>query len=119
MFKHSMRHKGSSYNPLRHQRKLLCWAISADALLITTLVVNYFRFDWFGIVPGYAPHNFSFNVVFFIPVVFTAALIAYFVAGQVLINWRRLPKGLIKLLIILMTAPIPILFIRQIILVLR
>ncbi len=109
----------SSYNPYHHQKKLFRWAIIADCLLIIALIINYFRLEWFGIVPGYAPHNFSFNFVFFIPMVLTSALIAYFVAGQTLLNWKRLPDIRVKLLIVLMTLPIPILLIIQIINILK
>jgi hypothetical protein len=38
------------------------------ALLFTLgLTINFFRRELFGIVPGYAPHNFGFNAFFFIP----------------------------------------------------
>lgn len=111
--------KTSTYNPNRHQRRLFRWAILADSLLIIALVVNYFRLEWLGVVPGYAPHNFSFNVVFFIPIVLTSTLISYFVAGQTLMNWRRLPNIGIKFLTVLMTAPIPILLLIQIIQIMK
>jgi hypothetical protein len=115
----TMQKKESAYSPTRHQRRLLRWAILADSLLIVALVTNSFRFEWFGIVPGYAPYNFAFNFIFFIPVVFTSALVSYFVAGQTLLNWKRLPDDVIKLLLILMTAPIPVLLLLQTIRVLR
>lgn len=106
-------------NLYRHQQRLFRWAILADSLLVAALLVNYFRFELFGIVPGYAPHNFSFNIVFFIPAVLISALISYFVAGKVLLNWGRLPNLRIKLVTVLMTAPIPILLLVQIVRILR
>lgn len=43
-------------------------AVLIFALFIAVLTVNYFRAELFGIIPGYAPHNFGFNMLFFIPV---------------------------------------------------
>jgi|GEM_PF-1409669 len=112
-----MREK-ASYNPSRHQRRLLRWAIFADGFFVVALVTNYYRFQWLGVALGNAPENFSFNLTIFIPLVFTSALISYFVAGQIIIRWKRLPKGLLKLLI-LMSAPIPILLLVDILQIFR
>jgi hypothetical protein len=114
-----MASKTLTNKPLRHQRRLFRWAIVADSLLVTALIVNYFRFELFGIVPGYAPHNFSFNITFFIPAVLTSALISIFVTVTVLLAWRSLPSLRVKLITVLMTIPIPILLLIQIIRILR
>jgi len=42
-------------------------AVFTFGYFVFVLVVNEFRYELFGIVPGYAPHNFSFNLSFFLP----------------------------------------------------
>jgi hypothetical protein len=112
-FKDEMKHdaKRNNYNPIRHQKRLLIWSIIAATLFIFALTINYFRQQLFGIIPGYAPHNFGFNFIFFIPVTVTATLISYFVVGQTLLSWRRLNDQKRKLLTLLLTVPILTLFV--------
>ncbi|MFN6947251.1 MAG: hypothetical protein ACK4ND_20095 [Cytophagaceae bacterium] len=42
-------------------------SIVALVLFSIALLVNAFRMELFGIIPGYAPHNFGFNILFLLP----------------------------------------------------
>jgi len=43
-------------------------------LLIITLIINELRFELFEIRPGYAPHNFGFNIFFSLPSTFLSLI---------------------------------------------
>ena len=43
------------------------FATSCFLLHCVAQVVNYHREPWLGIKPGYAPHNFAFNLGFYLP----------------------------------------------------
>jgi hypothetical protein len=103
-----------TYNAIRHQRRLLVWSLIAATLFICALVLNYFRRPLFGIIPGYAPHNFTFNFIFFIPATVIATLISYFVVGQTILNWRRLIDLRGKVVALLLTVPILALFVLMV-----
>ena len=80
-------------------------------LLLTTLIINEFRFELFGIRPGYAPHNFGFNMFFFLPSTLICLICALYVV-------LRKPNNEIrnsKFYSIVMVSPILILWIWQII----
>ena len=57
----------------------LALGLATTCLLIfcAAQVVNYHREPWLGIEPGYAPHNFAFNVAFYIPSVFLSSCLAF------------------------------------------
>ena len=67
------------------------FATAAFLLLAGVEIVNLNRQAWLGIEPGYAPHNFAFNLVFFIPglVVSTLLALTAFALYLTLIRARR------------------------------
>ena len=46
---------------------VLAFGASGFLIFCAAQVINYYREPWLGIVPGYAPHNFAFNLSFYIP----------------------------------------------------
>ncbi len=76
------------------------------SIFLCTLSINFFRKELFGLISGYAPHNFAFNALFFIPanlLTFTCSLI---VLHQVIKHWDRWPTQSEKLMPLAMTFPV-------------
>ena len=80
-------------------------------LLLTTLLINEYRFEIFGITPGYAPNNFGFNIFFFLP----STLVLLICSIIVLIRSPDNKNQKAKLFSILIISPILILWAWQII----
>ena len=77
--------------PQRHANKIK-WttrmAFGSLGILIIALSINYFREPLLGIKEGYAPHNFGFNVLFFIPAMLTALGLGLAVIGRTIKHWK-------------------------------
>jgi hypothetical protein len=75
----------------RHKKKLK-WttrmAYASLGILIFALLVNEFREPLLGIKKGYAPHNFGFNFVFFLPSMLTAIGLGFAVIGRTTKYWK-------------------------------
>ena len=85
--------------------------IFATGLLLITLMINECRFELFGIRPGYAPHNFGFNIFFFFP----STLISLICALTVLVRKPNIEIKKAKFYSVLLVLPILILWIWQVI----
>ncbi len=53
-------------------------AVGSFFLLLGVEVVNQNRESWLGVQPGYAPHNFAFNLSFYLPVLLLSTALALF-----------------------------------------
>ncbi|EDM45099.1 hypothetical protein SCB49_03224 [unidentified eubacterium SCB49] len=77
--------------PQRHIKKIK-WttrmAVASLTILIFTLLVNEFREPLLGIKKGYAPHNFSFNIMFFLPSMLAAVGFGFAVIGRTIKHWK-------------------------------
>ena len=72
----------------------LVLGLAASSLLVfcAAQVVNYYREPWLGIVPGVAGHNFSFNLVFYIPATIISSCLALISAILYLRSLRTLRR---------------------------
>jgi hypothetical protein len=84
-------------------------------LFVFILLINAFRKELFGIEPGYAPHNFGFNVTFFIPSMMLIGILSLIVIARVIIFWGKWKNMSMKIVSLLMTVPIVILQILQVV----
>ncbi len=57
-------------------------------ILFFALGVNFLREPLFGIKEGYAPHNFGFNFMFFLPLMLTALILGLVVVGRTIKYWK-------------------------------
>ncbi|MDF3079124.1 MAG: hypothetical protein K0S09_3013 [Sphingobacteriaceae bacterium] len=84
------------------------------ALLFTLgLTINFFRRELFGIVPGYAPHNFGFNAFFFIPFNFLLLLSSLFIILRTASLWTDSSAKKLKVQSLGLTLPIIALMLFQ------
>lgn len=90
-------------------------ALTSFALLFIALLINYFREPLLGIKEGYAPHNFSFNFLFFLPAILTSLGLGVAVIGRTIKHWKKWKNLNKKLLFIGLSSPVILLFIFQII----
>tara|TARA_R110002096_G_C14608788_1_gene723265 strand:+ start:2058 stop:2333 length:276 start_codon:yes stop_codon:yes gene_type:complete len=56
-------------------------------LLIFLLFVNEFR-NYIGFAKGYAPHNFAFNIGFFLPSTFLSMALGIATIGRTIKHWN-------------------------------
>lgn len=63
-------------------------AFASLGILILSLVINEFREPLFGIKKGYAPHNFGFNFLFFLPSMLFAIGLGFAVIGRTIKYWK-------------------------------
>lgn len=94
-------------------------AITSLVFFIVVLTINYFRLALFGVVPGYAPHNFSFNLLFFIPTNFLILIMALIVITRILNNWNNWGSLKERIIPLGLTIPIVGLWIFQIVRILN
>ena len=67
------------------RNKALRYSIYSITLLLFSFLLSYFRVPLLGISPGYAPHNFSFNVGVYGPMQFVSmvlSVISIFIANS-------------------------------------
>ena len=71
------------------QKINLIVAIIALALILLANILNYFRLELFGVIHGYAPHNFAFNLTIFFPLNFFGILLSIITLTLTLGKWRK------------------------------
>ncbi|MFC4634426.1 hypothetical protein ACFO3O_10945 [Dokdonia ponticola] len=90
-------------------------ALGSFTLLMIALLINYFREPLLGIKEGYAPHNFSFNFLFFLPAILTSLGLAIAVVGRTIKHWKKWGDLNRKLLFFGLSSPVILLVAFQII----
>lgn len=92
---------------LTHKKKLK-WtfrmAYSSLGLLFFLWFVNEFR-NYIGFAKGYAPHNFAFNIGFFIPATFISMIIGITAIGRTIKYWKSWREIKKKWIIIGLSIP--------------
>ena len=88
-------------------------ALTSFILLILALLINYFREPLLGVKQGYAPHNFSFNFLFFLPAILTSLGLGIAVIGRTIKHWKNWKSLDKKLIFIGLSSPVILLFIFQ------
>lgn len=91
------------------------FAILSFGILIIALGINYFREPLFGIKKGYAPQNFSFNFIFFLPTMLLSLGLGLAAFGRTLKHWRTWNNLNKKLIFIGLSIPVMLLWTIQII----
>ncbi|ANI90644.1 hypothetical protein A9P82_06160 [Arachidicoccus ginsenosidimutans] len=87
--------------------------------LLIALILNYYRFQFFGVHEGDAANNFSFNVSIFIPLVLLSVLLSLIVNYRISTNWKMRTILWMKLIPLIISCLIILLFIFQIIRIFR
>ena len=80
-------------------------AFTSLGILIFALLVNEFREPLLGIQKGYASHNFSFNIMFYIPSLFISLGLSVVVIGRTIKHWRTWADLNKKLVLIGLSIP--------------
>ncbi|WP_103072398.1 hypothetical protein [Aquimarina sediminis] len=63
-------------------------AFASSGILLFAIGINFLRELLLGINEGYAPHNFGFNFMFFLPAMITAFILALAVVGRTVKYWK-------------------------------
>ncbi|MFZ6052516.1 hypothetical protein [Halocola ammonii] len=80
-------------------------ALLAPMIFAIVEIMSIFREELFGIVPGYAPHNFSFNFGFYLPAHFFLSTLCLLVIIRTYINWDIWPAKIEKYVALLLSVP--------------
>ncbi|PKP15547.1 MAG: hypothetical protein CVU07_09765 [Bacteroidetes bacterium HGW-Bacteroidetes-23] len=80
-------------------------AFASLGVLILALVINEFREPLLGIKRGYAPHNFGFNFMFFLPSMLIAIGLGLAVIGRTIKHWKTWTNLNKKLILIGLSIP--------------
>ena len=89
----------------------LALAIMAATLLATALILNYYRYKFFGVMHHNASRNFWFNLTFFIPLTVTSVLLSLIVNLRIFFFWSAKANLNKKVISLLLTTPIIALFV--------
>lgn len=73
--------------------------------LITAFALNYFRTELFGVIKGYAPHNFGFNMIYFLPLILLSLLSAFVSLIWLGNQWKKRPNRKLKWLTMILSIP--------------
>jgi len=73
--------------------------------LTTALLLNYFRTELFGVVKGYAPHNFSFNITYFFPLSIISILTSLVSLIWLKNKWKHRQNKTVKWITLSMSLP--------------
>jgi hypothetical protein len=95
------------------------WAIASMLLFITGLTLNYFREPLLGYREGSAAHNFSFNVMFFFPLMLTSLFISIIVLSILGYSWKKFQDVKTRIIVFSCSIPIIFLFVFQVVRVFR
>ncbi|HCO68164.1 MAG TPA: hypothetical protein DIT04_10485 [Dysgonomonas sp.] len=91
----------------KYLNKTLIISVISLIIFIGVQILNFFRQELFGVVPGYAPHNFSFNLLIYIPANIISLVLSIVVIKKIYPDFR-IKKNLLAILII---SPIILLWI--------
>jgi len=86
-------------------------ALTSFILLTLALLINFFREPLLGTKEGYAPHNFSFNFLFFLPTILISLGLGIAVIVRTIKHWENWNSLNRKLIFIGLSSPIILLFI--------
>lgn len=86
--------------------------VIASLAFALIFIFGYYRLEWFGVIPGYAPYNFAFNVGLILPLTFVSFVFSVFVFSRALLNWKKRSNKLDNSFLIFFSLPSIILVIR-------
>lgn len=73
--------------------------------LIAALILSYYKTELFGIIKGYAPHNYSFNLTYFIPLILLSIVTAFVSLIWLRNNWKLRQNIKLKWITMLLSLP--------------
>ncbi len=80
-------------------------AYASAGILFFALGMNILREPLFGMKEGYAPHNFGFNFIFFLPAVLTALVLGLKVLKRTIKHWKTWGDSKKKWILIGLSLP--------------
>jgi len=79
-------------------------------------IFGYYRLEWFGVLPGYAPHNFGFNFLIILPLLIISSLLSVIVVYRNLSIQNKRENKVDRYLAIAFVSPILLFILRFVIL---
>lgn len=80
--------------------------VIANLAFALIFIFGYYSLEWFGVLPGYAPHNFAFNIGIILPLIVISSVLAVIVLCRVLSKRNKRKNNLDKYLTILFSLPV-------------
>ena len=91
----------------------ICKGLKKKLRNLKIIKLHNFREPLLGIKEGYAPHNFSFNFLFFLPAIIISLGLGIAVIARTMKHWKRWNNLNKKLIFIGLSSPVILLFIFQ------
>lgn len=85
--------------------KTLLISIISCVIFISVYIINIYREELFGVIPGYGPHNFGFNILFYIPLNVLSLTLSIYAIFQAIRKWRVWNEITKKTLILFLSSP--------------
>ncbi len=85
-------------------------AFVSFGILIFAILINEFRGTLFGVRKGYAPLNFAFNFIFYLPSIAISLGLAFMVVGRIIKHWKIWANLNKKGIMIMLSLSLPVLF---------
>lgn len=98
-----------NYEPQNFEKKRLKHGILNLVFFILILITPEYR-EYFGVIKGYAPYEFAFNIGFFFPCMFILLIIAIVIFWKTVAENKKYQNKTYFTLTIVLTSPILILW---------
>jgi hypothetical protein len=104
--------------------RTLIFAVGSLLVFLIVETVNFNREAWLGITPGYAPHNFGFNVSFYMPSMIVSSGLAimsvvYYIRSMRVLRRNGLRPRVLEWATVLPIGPILMLNVMVILFIIR
>lgn len=86
--------------------------VIANLAFALIFIFGNYRLEWFGVIPGYAPYNFAFNVGVILPLTFISVVISIVVFFRILVSWKKRKNKLDNYFFVFFSLPGIILVLR-------
>jgi hypothetical protein len=93
------------YNMTKGEKFNLAFSILSALSLLLAIVFNLFRTQLFGVIKGYAPHNFGFNLRIFVPLILLSLITAIISIIWVNNRWRNRKSKILKRITVILNFP--------------
>lgn len=95
----------NSFLNLESERKTFNISLILLVTFIGLQIISYYR-TLFGVVKGYAPYEFSFNILFFLPMLLLISLGVLIISLKVMTKWKIYENRKLKWFTLIFIAPV-------------
>lgn len=99
----------------KEEKIYLSISILSILSLMAAFILGYFRTELFGVIKGYAPHNYGFNMICFLPLILLSLSFAFVSLIWLSNQWKNRQNRKLKWVIMILSMPAVCIFLYVII----